>query len=247
MGRWNSENKFMTKERQRLLFYQSVVFIITYLNYAMLHATRSVWSSGTKDFKRLYGFEEYLTGAMTTCFLLFYGVGGFFTGQLADKYRKGRLIFFLYMAISATVCLLGLLRYVPKEDQRAWLPAYFALKIMNGSLQSPGWAVNMVLMSSWFPRTGRGLLLGIWACNTSTGDIIGAQVYKLASRDPENWNYAFFIIGVLVFLCGLLSLLFLVESPAELGFTYEVQDKPAAEETQTANPEGEVESDRIQR
>ena len=72
----------------------------------------------------------------------------------------------------------------------------------------------MVLMSNWFPRTGRGFLLGVWACNTSTGDIIGAQIYKYASHgNKENWNIAFFIIGGLVFLFGVLSLLFLVEKP----------------------------------
>ena len=82
----------------------------------------------------------------------------------------------------------------------------------------------MVLMSNWFPRTGRGILLGIWACNTSVGDIIGAQIYKLTSTNQENWNVAFFIIAFLVFLFGVMSLLFLVETPSELGFDYEVQE-----------------------
>lgn len=81
----------------------------------MLHATRSVWSAGTKDFKTLYDFEDYLIAAMNTCFLGFYGIGGFFTGQLADKYHKGRLIFYLYTGIAITVVLLGFLRYIPSE------------------------------------------------------------------------------------------------------------------------------------
>jgi len=86
------------------------------------------------------------------------------------------------------------------------------------------WAVNMVLMSKWFPRTGRGLLLGIWACNTSTGDIIGIQTYKFVTEgDKHKWYIAFWIIGILVFLFGLLSLLFLAENPEELGITFNIE------------------------
>ena len=80
----------------------------------------------------------------------------------------------------------------------------------------------MVLMSNWFPRTGRGFLLGVWACNTSTGDIIGAQIYKWTTSNKEDWNIAFFIIGGLVFLFGLLSLLFLVEKPADIGINIDL-------------------------
>jgi len=158
---------------------------------------------------------------MNTCFLAFYGIGGFFTGQLADKYTKRKLIFYIYNGIALTMILLGMLHFIPVESQHRWLHVYYILKIINGSLQSPMWAVNMVLMSKWFPRTGRGLLLGIWACNTSTGDIIGVQTYKFVTEgDKHKWYIAFWIIGVLVFLFGLLSLLLLAENPEELGITY---------------------------
>ena len=126
------------------------------------------------------------------------------------------------------------------------LPAYFALKIINGALQSPGWAINMVLMSNWFPRTGRGFLLGVWACNTSTGDIIGTQIYKLAATNKENWNYALFIIGALVFLFGVLSLLFLVEKPADLGFDFEEYNQEPLAERLPTKADSQTENNQVQ-
>lgn len=114
-GETTAKNNFLTGERKRLLFYQIIMFLITYLNYTMLHATRAVWSAGTKNFKTLYHFDDKDITIMNTCFLGFYGCGGFFTGQLADKYKKGRLIFVLYTCIAITVCSLGMLKYVPSE------------------------------------------------------------------------------------------------------------------------------------
>lgn len=71
---------------------------------------------------------------MNTCFLAFYGIGGFFTGQLADKYTKRKLIFYIYCGIALTMILLGMLHFIPVESQHNWLPVYYILKIINGSL-----------------------------------------------------------------------------------------------------------------
>jgi len=46
--------------------------------------------------------------------------------------------------------------------------------MIDGTLQSVGWAVNLAVMSNWFPKKGRGLLIGCWASNANVGDIIGA-------------------------------------------------------------------------
>lgn len=159
------------------------MFAITFLNYAVLHATRSVWSAATKTIEIVYDGEitqDDIAG-MNTAFLACYGIGGFFTGQLADKFKKRKLIFALYSLITLSMVGLGLLSLAPEDRQRSLIPVYYMLKTFNGTLQSPGWAINLVIMSKWFPRTGRGLLMGIWACNTSVGDTIGVQLYKVIS------------------------------------------------------------------
>jgi sugar phosphate permease len=73
-------------------------------------------------------------------------------------------------------------------------------------------------MSNWFPKRGRGLLIGCWASNANVGDIIGAQIYKAVTNDkvPSDqimWGNGIIIVGGLVILVGIVNLLFLIEFP----------------------------------
>jgi MFS transporter, OPA family, solute carrier family 37 (glycerol-3-phosphate transporter), member 3 len=107
---------------------------------------------------------------MNSSFLLCYALFGIFSGHLADRYRKNLFIFVAYSAIGANVILVGCQQYF--NHQQTWL--YFVLRIIDGTLQSIGWATNLAVLSNWFPKHGRGLLIGCWASNTNVGDIIGA-------------------------------------------------------------------------
>ena len=152
------------------------------------------------------------------CFLVSYAIGGIFMGQLADKYSKRKLIFCLYFLIAGLVAILGAMSYV--QNQKNLIFLYYIVKVCNGLLQSPGWAINLVIISAWFPRTGRGLLIGCWASNANMGDLLGTQVYKAVTGDqkvPENWGMAFFIVAAIVLLMGIINFFFLVETPAEVG------------------------------
>jgi sugar phosphate permease len=108
------------------------------------------------------------------------------------------------------------------------MPLYFLIKAINGLIQSPCWAINLVIMSNWFPRTGRGILLGLWGCNTSVGDIIGAQVFKFSSKD-DNLHSPFFIIAAIVATMGILSFLLIVEAPEDVDIIFDDEGKPSEE------------------
>ena len=72
-------------------------------------------------------------------------------------------------------------------------------------------------MSKWFPRTGRGILLGFWACNTSLGDLIGTKIYQyITVDDNKKWPLAFYWVAGIVFLMGLISLIGIHEEPKDL-------------------------------
>mmetsp|Transcript_26887 Transcript_26887/g.40981 ORF Transcript_26887/g.40981 Transcript_26887/m.40981 type:complete len:143 (-) Transcript_26887:747-1175(-) len=114
---------------------------------------------------------------------------------------------------------------------------YFVLKIINGALQAPGWAINLVIITNWFPRTGRGLLIGIFATNTSLGDIIGTQVYKHFSADAEtSWSVSFFILGGLVIFMGLLNLVVLVQYPRDVKINIEEKGVLIGEAKEISTP-----------
>ena len=70
----------------KLIGLQLLMFAITFINYAALHATRSIWSSATKDFIREFNFTKYDVASMNSTYLTCYAVCGIFTGQLADKF-----------------------------------------------------------------------------------------------------------------------------------------------------------------
>ena len=66
----------------KLRLLQVLMFAITFCNYAVLHATRSVWSAASKDLTVVYEGEitqDQIAG-LNTAFLACYGLGGFFTG-----------------------------------------------------------------------------------------------------------------------------------------------------------------------
>jgi len=107
-----------------------------------------------------------------SAFLVCYASAGIVSGHVSDRIakRKGRFIFFAHLLIGVNVILLGCMQYI--GDKQIWL--YFVLRMIDGTLQSVGWAVNLAVMSNWFPKRGRGLLIGCWASNANVGDIIGA-------------------------------------------------------------------------
>jgi OPA family glycerol-3-phosphate transporter-like MFS transporter 3 len=81
-------------------------------------------------------------------------------------------------------------------------------------------------MSNWFPKRGRGLLIGCWASNANVGDIIGAQIYRAASVDsniPANieWGNGIMIVAALVIIVGVINQFFLIEFPQDKGIVIE--------------------------
>ena len=87
---------------------------------------------------------------------------------------------------------------------------------MNGAVQSFAWAVNFGILSNWFPRKGRGILIGIWATNPSVGDIFGQRIYLMFTENSiENWGYTFILLGACIEAWAIINLLFLVEYPMQ--------------------------------
>ena len=125
----------------------------------------------TKDLLNLYNWHEGTVSNMNATFLFTYSLGGFFLSHLGDIYSKRKLICVMYTFIALIEVLLGCLAFIPDQDQHAWY--FFVVKALNGAVQSFAWAVNFGILSNWFPRKGRGILIGIWATNPSVGDIFG--------------------------------------------------------------------------
>lgn len=208
----------MSNKRQakRRIMYQIGMFAITFVNYMILHATRSAWSLATKDLEVIYGFSTGEISYMNATFLLAYSLGGFFLSHLGDVYSKRHLICLMYSLIALIEIILGSMQFVPLDSQKAGY--FFAIKALNGLLQSFAWAVNFGILGNWFPKKGRGILVGIWATNPSLGDIIGNQLYIAFTKENSlHWGYTFITLGCLIECIALLNFCCLVEYPISLG------------------------------
>ena len=93
------------------------------------------------------------------------------------------------------------------------------VKAVNGAVQSFAWAVNFGILSNWFPRKGRGILIGFWATNPNVGDIFGQRLYLLFTSDGKeaNWGYTFITLAAVIEVVALVNLLCLVEYPMQKG------------------------------
>lgn len=74
--------------------------------------------------------------------------------------------------------------------------------------------MNFAILCNWFPRKGRGMLIGVWATNPSVGDIFGQQLFlAMSGNNVDNWNKSFFVLATCVFGVGLVNLFLLREYP----------------------------------
>ena len=106
--RGSSQNASMQESSKcRTMSFQLAMFFLTYVNYGILHATRSSWALATKDFKDVYGFSPNTVSDMNATFLIFYSIGGFSLSHLGDIYDKRKLILVMYSLIALIEVILG--------------------------------------------------------------------------------------------------------------------------------------------
>ena len=129
------------------VLYQIFIFSLTFFNYAVLHATRSAWSNASPTIESDYGYTATLLSQMNACFLGFYAFGGIFTGHLGDSLFKQKKFYIgiCYVFIALEVALMGSQYYFSVQHEGL----YFAIKILDGVLQSMAWATNLSILCNF--------------------------------------------------------------------------------------------------
>lgn len=147
-----------------------------------------------------------------------YAVGGVWSGSLADYISKKKYIFVCYSIIGVTGIVLGLQQYwTTKGEGLVGLSS--GMQVISGLAQSMGWGTNIAILTNWFPKKGRGLLIGIWASNANIGDIIGSQLYRMIAGNSHTiWGTPLIVIGCATIVLGFINLLVLYEFPIQKGY-----------------------------
>lgn len=179
------------------------VFGLTWVSYASYYFTRKNFSVAKRKIELDSGINREALGQIDTGYLLAYSVGQFLCGFLADRIGARRVIALGMMATALCSMCFGL------SSSFLWFALFFGI---NGLAQSTGWPSNLKAMAEWFPRSGRGAVMGFWSTCYQFGSLVANPIAGFfLVVTAVGWRMAFFGPAVWVFGVGLIVLLALPE------------------------------------
>ncbi len=133
-------------------------------------------------------------------------IGGF----LAARFGVRRVLFISLLVMGVTLFLTGL--------ANSFVFA-FCMRFITGMGNGGSYIPMMALPSAWFAPKKRGLAIGIVTLGTGTGLSITGLVlpHFIAMYGMDGWRYAWWLLGVLVFVGAFVCYAFLRDHPAEKG------------------------------
>uniref|UniRef100_A0A0A9XLT3 Sugar phosphate exchanger 3 n=1 Tax=Lygus hesperus TaxID=30085 RepID=A0A0A9XLT3_LYGHE len=242
------------------VWYRVSIFILTFLSYTCYHASRkpisvvkSYFNQSCQnltpppdfdvndttwcDWAPFYGpTAGTLLGTLDSALLFAYAGAMFLSGYIAERMS---LRYFLTagMITSGIYCyLFGIAHKL--EIHFVWY--YILVQIFGGIVESSGWPGVVAVMSNWYGKSKRGLIMGIWNSHTSVGNILGTLIAaRLLNYD---WGYSFMVPGVIIAAMGLINFLFLVEHPADVGLSSLTPEPPPPRTQSRSYTRGEEKS-----
>ncbi len=167
------------------------VFAATWVAYAGTYLTRkslSVAKIGIAQDPSM-GISGDLIGLVDGGFLTAYMLGMFLWGPVADRFGARRVV------------TAGLIGSVLAAIASGLAPGFWMLMlaaVVHGFCQSTGWAPLNKVMSQWFSRRERGVVMGWWCTSYAIGGLIASPFAGLMAG-PDffgNWRFAFFIPAI---------------------------------------------------
>ena len=213
--------------------HQIGVWVLTFIIYATFHMARKTYSivkgsliSHEDEFGQIVpGYAPFdgtdgktLLGTLDTIFLTFYAICLFFAGHIGDRSNL-RVFLPLGLLGSALGLLLWPIAYMLNIHSFGF---FVVANVISGVFQSSGWPAVVCVMSRWFPKGKRGLIMGIWNSHTSIGNMLGSLVCAAMihyTMDGQGWPYAFATPAIVTIVVAVLTALFLIPHPADVGLT----------------------------
>ncbi|EFJ31011.1 hypothetical protein SELMODRAFT_88700 [Selaginella moellendorffii] len=149
-------------------------------------------------------------GIIDVAFLASYAIGMYFAGHLGDRLN---LRFFLSAGMAgsgAFSCLFGMAYWWKVHS----LGYFILVQMVAGVFQSTGWPSVVTIVAKWFDKSKRGLIMGIWNCHTSAGNIVGSLL--AAEMLQYGWGWSFVAPGFLMAMAALVVFFFLAVDPEEV-------------------------------
>lgn len=214
---------------------QSIVFLLTFFAYALLHANRksfsnvkptlkNVWTGVVNNQTQLHPSDlwhrsnlfqsadsaELFLGALDTIFMAFYAIGLFFIGYIGDRFDPRFVLGFGMISSSILLFFFG----VVSEWLHFYNVYYYGvLYALNGLCQSAGWPATVTIMSNWFGHA-RGFWLGLWSGCACVGNIIGDLLTGTVL--DYGYQYGFLVPAAVLFAFGFIIIFGIITRPEDL-------------------------------
>ncbi len=135
-------------------------------------------------------------------------VGGF----LAARFGVRRVVFISLLVIGVSLFLTGI------ADSFSFA---FLMRLIAGTGNGGSYVPIMALPAAWFVMKKRGLATGIVSGGIGTGLFISGIILPpiISAFGADGWRYAWFVLGVAVFVLAFVCFALLRNNPAEKGLT----------------------------
>ncbi|XP_042490639.1 putative glycerol-3-phosphate transporter 5 [Macadamia integrifolia] len=240
-----------------IVFYQTLVLLITFSAYASFHASRKppsivksvlgpqIQSSDSELGKNSSSIDTgwapfdgkrgpHRLGELDLAFLSAYSIGMFFAGHIGDRIDLRVFLSFGMFASGISTIVFGLAYWWKIHS----LGFFLLVQIISGLFQSTGWPCVVSVVGNWFGKSKRGLIMGIWNSHTSVGNILGSIV--ASSVLVFGWGWSFVLPGIFIIVVGVVVFLFLILTPEDAGFESPVKDIEMSSEAEYVNTSEET-------
>lgn len=135
-------------------------------------------------------------------------IGGF----LAARFGIRRVVFISLLVIGVSLFLTGLSQSFSFA---------FLMRLISGLGNGGSYVPIMALPAAWFVMKKRGLATGIVSGGIGFGMFISGLILPpvISAFGKDGWRYAWFLLGIIVFICAFVCYAFLRNSPEEKGTT----------------------------
>jgi len=205
----------MSRAPSRLMRWQwatVALMVAGYAGYYLCRSNLSVCIPLIRDDLLRQGYDadtaEKRLGLVVSFGVLTYAIGKFFAGGLAD-FQGGRRNFLGGMIGSIGFTILFALG--------GSIPLFTLASIGNRFVQSFGWAGMIKITSRWFPHSSYGRVMAFISLSFLFGDALARKFMSYLLGAGCTWQQIFFACAGTMFVLLLINLVFLKETPRQIG------------------------------
>ena len=181
------------------------------------HTNTTTGSNGTESRAGWAPFNgddgETLMGVVDYSLLFSYAVGTFISGAIADRVNQRHFLVVGMMGSAVATILMGVAYFANIHH----VSYFIVVQIMGGLMQSTGWPTLIAVMTAWFGKQRRGLIMGVWSTNVFVGSILGTLIPAIWATPNAPWGWSFITPALVLLVISLMTSLLLLPDPRAIG------------------------------